>query len=391
MFEWLLKPIIDAVISKTLEASLDKVISQFASQDRAIAERMASMDEKLERLLAAHLKAASTFLRLGRFEQARDELVMAEANDPLSAVAKFWLGLVLVRAGMHDLGTEKCTEAFSMNPFVAGPNFLANQPVAELSEETTKLIQPWAHDLTDDTLFEQFQRQHTKIRRRSSYKKANTAVRQVSCNGLYALVLWNIDTEYAAAYPSEIETQSSSWHGQSFVSGFHIPRGTCLWHRHAHDLDLSYATPEFAILRLRENGRRRLLDVTSGVEKGEMSESYFRTVFSPYEGVLDELSSFSKANIRMLAPDIALKSCKKILGADYAPYADRRDITYTDSCVAKNPLLPGLFSIHSTNLWRLISFGGSMVSVGRNNFSCGATIALSGHSSTKQLQGAGPA
>jgi hypothetical protein len=83
-----------------------------------ILESIRDVENKVERLLAIPLKAALTHIRCGAYEKALDKLVEAEAADNRSALAKFWLGVMLSINGKKDLALEKVCESLYLNPFI---------------------------------------------------------------------------------------------------------------------------------------------------------------------------------------------------------------------------------------------------------------------------------
>jgi predicted negative regulator of RcsB-dependent stress response len=105
---WLTEKLADKIASMILEKAASQL--NLSSEIPELRARVDQLDEKIDRLLVAPLKAALTFLELGRFDQALDELVKADANEQCAPVTKFWLDVVSWHQGKNDFAIRECKQ-----------------------------------------------------------------------------------------------------------------------------------------------------------------------------------------------------------------------------------------------------------------------------------------
>ncbi len=132
--------ILNKLVDQIENRAINEIFPEIHLIDGYLAQFMEGLDtveSNLERLLAISLKSAFTFIRLNEFEKALDKLVEADASDDRSALAKFWLSIILFRKGTLSCDEKKkkeaimiLEEALDLNPFiiyVAGAPSILNQ------------------------------------------------------------------------------------------------------------------------------------------------------------------------------------------------------------------------------------------------------------------------
>ena len=289
-----------AVLGKALEEVVHKlhanVMKEVEPRIRSLEDRLHGIEEKLDRQLAADLKAGLTFLRLGELINARDALIKAEAAEPNAAAARFWLSVILLKLGREDLAVERFRGALQLNPFVVPRSLPAALQIPAGSSAEEAVIRDnvpavkwgkgkWLNKVkVDNAPFSGWKdRLNTYYfrSRRLLWGNLQAQIVKASASGGNLVVMWKLNdrVDYSLMQKGKY-IDGVIQGGKYLVSAFSIAAGYPLWHRDLTGKYLNFATPAYAVLhRFEEPKGYELLDIHTGRVKATMSEDYFNTVF----------------------------------------------------------------------------------------------------------------
>jgi tetratricopeptide (TPR) repeat protein len=289
-----------AVLGKALEEVVHKlhanVMKDVEPQIKSLENRLQGIEEKIDRQLAADLKAGLTFLRLGELINARDALIKAEANEPNAAAARFWLSVVLLKLGREDLAVDRFQSALQLNPFIVPRNLPAALQIPTGPNAEEAIIRAnvpavnwgkgkWLNKVkVDNAPFSGWKdRLNTYYfkSKRLLWSNLQAQVVKASASGGNLVLMWRLNdrVDYLIVQNGK-SIDGVIKGGKYLVSAFSLAAGTPLWHRDLTGKYLNFATPAYAVLhRFEEPKGYELLDIHNGRVKATMSEDYFNTVF----------------------------------------------------------------------------------------------------------------
>ena len=249
--------VFDSITSRLKEQFIPS-ISETENRLNALMEGLDEINAKLELNSARHLKAGLTFMRLAYFDEAIKRFIDADAIDSRSALAKFWLGLLLFHNGKHSDGLKFIESALDLNPYIL-------HLAIDLSATDEDLIHKDPAndcDLNDHPIWQ---------------RDINDAISSVSLSGRNLIV----ESRYSRN-----------------VSAYDISTGKELWSRSCnHPMRLFFATPTFVVLFDSEtHGSFDFLSQRNGKYHSRMQASYFTTIFCPDISRLVALPTFQKSN-----------------------------------------------------------------------------------------------
>lgn len=343
---------IDAVVGKIV----DRLAERLKTEHHLIENRLASIEEKLERQLAIHLNAALIYLQTNDYGNARAELVRAVAADPYASSARFWYAVVLYVAGERILAQEEYTKAFLLNPFIgqrpdAPPDGIREVAALPLPTNT------WTVDLNDQAFLKGLP-SPVGLRRRvaqafsSEFRKFG-AIKRLSCSGGHPVVFWQVG--------SNLDADGQCEH---FVSAFDISSAAHLWSVPVSG-EFCFATPRVVVLKSSDSEcRYELLDRETGKTAASMGSEYYRTVFCPNEDNLAQLQVFRQSNISLAGPTKAQPSGRFALATSYDD----------DIGVCSDPFRGDIYALRAVNRWWRQTQVGSPVGVLGVTLCCHATL-----------------
>jgi len=301
--------ILATILNKLVDQIENRVINEIAPEIQSIEgylvqfmEGIDNIESNLERLLAISLKSAFTFIRLNEFEKALDKLVEADASDDRSALAKFWLSIILFRNGILSCDEKKkkeaimiLEEALELNPFiiyVAGAPSILNQNLLQSSSDRVQTFISWKTSINSAMDIKKRPNRDDKFLNKIFGNDRHfcwASFEAVSVSGGHPVISW-------ISGPT-----CSSSRKYRLVSVLDLSTGDFLW---SYDLnshqELCLATPRFVILKCSKPTQHfKFLDILTGRVNSTMKNEYFKTVFCPNLSQLKQLEFFQKSNCRM--------------------------------------------------------------------------------------------
>jgi tetratricopeptide (TPR) repeat protein len=352
--EWLLEEAGRKIGSFVLGEALEQLANRLSHETQQLQERIDRLDDKLERILAMQLKAALTFLELGRFEQALDELVRAEAAEPYAPVTKFWLAVVLWWKGKHDIALKKWQEALTLNPFILVNNYPVGAPADVFGDfgnhESDRTL---VRNLND----QDFVRKALERSRWLPTPSAHAVVRKISCSGTHPVFSWDVGVRLPSMGRVQDIRRSNVSSGERLLTLLDESTGEALWHIRLDGEQLSYATPTVVVIWTPVKSLFKLVDANTGTTCSTMSRGYYETVFCTEERVTQS-SAFQRSNVRLSHANVAIKKCLDLMGNRTPRYAGSITVRFTDTVSAEPPFGPRTVRAQASNKWHLEAFGG---------------------------------
>jgi hypothetical protein len=267
--EALASQVLHWIVSK-LEEGLS---TRIKSEVDLIEERLVRIEEKIEKNMAMHLRAGLSFMRMGNWREAKNEFVRAEAVDSHSAMAKFWLGLILYRGSSKKLAAEKLRDSLHMNPYIIPSSIMTLEQLQKKFSLKPNSRATWTIDLTSSSCPDNLQ-----------YKTINA----VSLSGGNPV----LDAGLGVIAAVDISNGKYLWSKDTYVDRGMWKDG--IWK------ELYFATPYYVVLKSHETPTTyELLDMQTGRSKTTMGQEYFEAIFCPNNSQLTQLDAFKRANCKV--------------------------------------------------------------------------------------------
>ncbi len=275
------EPVVSILLKQVLKTAKSSLFQELRPELLKIEARLLTIHTMVEQQRAMWLKSGLSFIQLGQYGSALEDLVRAVASDDKSAVANFVLSALLARDGRNDAAKHYFTEAWMINPFcvlrflsapelsvtsVDGPPSIAWR----LSVKTDKSIkatlpkQKWWGKLIPDE---------------------DGALSAVACSGGKLVACWDKIHQVspiASIVVPFLGSMAVPFPGARVVSLIDLDRGVCTWSRLVkRKMKLLLATPRYLLMRDEDNLISCLL-ADSGADSGEMSPEYLETIFCPF-------------------------------------------------------------------------------------------------------------
>ena len=330
---WAAMRILNLVVTKVEQGVVEALSPQIRTiEDRldAITAHVGSLERKVDMELAEHLRAATTYMRLREFCNARNELISAEAVDDRSAVAKLWLSIMFGVEHKPEIAIEKMKGALALNPFIVQllvPSLDFTQNVFSNSDIRDAAHVPshgWS--ITVNKI-------NASLNKPSRYKigwLSKILNDRASDEGWCALDAVSLSEEIVIVTWSAGKSDSPGCTDR-FLAAFELSSGKLLWvHPLSAHLELFFAAPRFLVMKSQEADEcYKFLDMRTGASASSMSEEYFELTFCPNSAKLHGLQGFIKSNTSM-----PLK---------YETQTDRR--------VLMDPFEKGVYFVQVVNQW----------------------------------------
>lgn len=263
--QMLLSRIENAVFDSVVSHLRDHILPQLVETETQLDAMMGQLSEinaKIEMDLVRHLKAGLTFIRLGYWDEAIKRFIDADAIDNRSAIAKFWLGLLLFHSGKQAEGLQFFESSLDLNPYIA-PLLAINQ------------------DVMDESLISCHRAHDRNIKKHLLWRREiEDAVGSIS------LCRRNLIVEAA-----------SSWK----VTAYDISTGQKLWSiPYNLPMRLLFATPTFVVFyNSKHHDRFEFYSQHNGQFHSRMQPAYFKTVFCSDITRLQALPMFKRSNANL--------------------------------------------------------------------------------------------
>jgi len=268
----MINPVLEFIASKITGEVLDHVIDSFRqrldAENSLLLDRLAALDAKVDAQLLAPLRAGLRFLQLGKIENALEEFVRAEANDPYAACSKLCLGLTLLEMG-HTDGCRVILESLELNPYLM-EGLIPPESLPSVSPllKTSPGQQVWQISFSEQSILDSLPPKPILQSLSSHFaSRASAAVRSISTMALQPVVTWALGGDLRDP-PEE------------FVSMFDLEHGTCVWTKPLSGSSIYLVTPRFVVLGSDDTPPLfKLLSVEDGRIVRPMRAEYFRLAF----------------------------------------------------------------------------------------------------------------
>ena len=348
--------IADKVIDKIVDSALSHIMEKEADTFDILNSRMDELHEKTEQVLASHLRAGFTYLRLGLFDWALHKFVEAEAIEPYSPVSKFWLAISIWKIGNRQIGADKYRESLYLNPFVA-----EGYGVGTITIELENTLRP---ELRSDAIQRKlndrpFTRSLPSHLRPWAYAP-HTAIRRCSFSGHSPILNWEIGRVVRATGTEKELAEKllkSQMHRKHVLTSLTPDTGDMDWQISLKDEQLCYSTLTVVVLY---DSKRRvyiLRDPTDGKLIKTMSTIYYETVFLP-PSIAATSKELPATNISMLDIIPAFGKCIEKHQRGSVPYGLWMDSEHLDYAWMSLPYTQTSVEMRVSNNWDLIWFGG---------------------------------
>jgi hypothetical protein len=332
-----------SAVEKLASLALDRLLKDLEPGIVTLEQRIANLQFGIELQHAMWLKAAMSFLQLGDLDQARDDLVRAEASDPRSAVARLYLGIVLARQGRAEIARERLSDALNVNPFVT---LGTGVELFEGSQPVEARAQRWERHLNAEGFNKSLPRPEGVIARLLSPVGDGGAVESVSTSSGTIVCRWGVSDNFSGD-PT-----------QMFLSAIDMVTGRTIWTLRMDDAELYFATPAFTVLKCQPPSPYRFHSTRTGEPVGDMGSTYFETVFCPDRKTVEATPAFLRANCTMVPPADVLnrkieaeKAEEAKLGFWKRLFSPGFKYACEDTRDLFDPFGLGLFHVKVKNVW----------------------------------------
>jgi hypothetical protein len=331
------------------------LLREFAPAMQSMESRLDRIEQKIDRLLTAPLRAGFAFLRMNDFAEAYRQFVLAESVEPNNANAKFWLGIALAGRGERELSALKLAEAFLINPYVAPADFLTTIAFPKSSERVALGTEPaWSHALDERLLPGYIGQRKIVTEFDSGVVRSATPVYVVSASvaGDWAAFSWDAGTAT----------------GQTKLTTIDLRSGKCIWTLTSGSpfepgRQLVFASAKFVVVALTLDTKPRticfeLLDSATGSLTARMLEDQFRMTMCPDWDNLFTAPTFRGSNVTMVNSSTAYvrstvrsnsKGLKALLGK-LVPI-NHETAEFQDTNVLRDPFGLTPYRLQIKNVW----------------------------------------
>jgi hypothetical protein len=336
-------------IIETVKSGLKEVLEpEFRSLERRINDLHASV--QLQQ--AMWLKSGLTFLKLGEVVKARDEFIRAEASDKRSAVARFYLSLLLAYEGKLELAREKLHDAILINPFVSLLELRKWDRLPANYKSKSKLpSKKWARHLNSEQSIKAIPESQHWVYKFLLDIGDKGAITKCSCSGGGPVISWRLNSQF------DFDDDH-----KRVISALDFSTGKILWSSVVADKELHLVTPTYVILKTNSENSYDLLSIKNGKSEGAMSADYYETVFCPDPGELQKLEEFKRSNRSMLTAKVIetykqnrerqIKSKWGFAEKIFKTLFSSIDFKYLDQVALTDPLNANLYKFHFANYWK---------------------------------------
>lgn len=321
------------LVSKVADEVYDVLKGRLSGEITAVGDRLGQIEERLSRLdlkldqqLMAPLRAGLTFLKLGQLEKAVDQFVHADAVEPDSAVAKFWLGISLISTGKDKAGRDFLLSAIELNPFVAS-GFIGSHTAPDpltLTSAMANAKSTWAVVLHSRPVLGKLPKSKGWLK--GVFSEAPTP--RVSASISKASTICG---ELALGWLLGDDLRSKA---ETVVSLFDLRSGRARWHKLGSNLELVLSTPHFVVMK--DGAVFKLLSLDGGRKKRVLNPEYFTVMFGGGFETDSEHTWLHQFQRTLLSPqegyDLAAVKSSKPLGFDHG---------FCEYCDTEFVLVPG--------------------------------------------------